>query len=510
MNYTSRRNVNKGVSKTFKDYMIPIVIVFVISIVVLNYVFSSPDSASNPQAKTSPVEITLTGAESESYVIATDGSKNKIDTKTTIWKWEKIQVANGVAQLKLAEGVGQMMLKRLGELKYNDDGGYTLFSSDLWVNAEKPLNIEMRYAKVTSTSTAVFSLSQNDVASNIYVVSGSVDISNTAGNTTTLQKGEKLVIMRTNANDKEFNLGLAKEQIDDYIKNDEWFTLNNGASYLAQMSLDASGSTLSGSTLSWVTLSGTSLDLSQTSLAGDTTVTGLTYITFDNLSDEMQVSSDVMNVEGKILVDNVYKIELNGLDATIDTQTKTFKVKNFKIPAKTNDLVYRVYDDSGKVLYKGVLTVYNPSGTDETSASSTQTSGAAKVENYPLANSPVYKILSPKQNPLTTSDDLVRLEGTVPAKTIEKIVVNGFKLTKFPAYGSYWSYFANTQYGNLKEWVNLYKIEYYGEGGKVVYENTITIIKKPSETASISTASTSTASGNTSQATLTGEIISGQ
>ena len=102
----------------------------------------------------------------------------------------------------------------------------------------------------------------------------------------------------------------------------------------------------------------------------------------------------------------------------------------------------------------------------------------AQVENYPITSSPLYQILTPKQNPLTTSDDIVRIEGTVPAGSVEKIIVNDFELKKFPKFGSYWSYFANSDFGNLKEWVNIYKIQYFGSEWKLIYENNFTIIKE--------------------------------
>jgi len=43
------------------------------------------------------------------------------------------------------------------------------------------------------------------------------------------------------------------------------------------------------------------------------------------------------------------------------------------------------------------------------------------------------------------------IEGLVPAGKVTKIDVNDFTLTKFPRFGTYWKYYANTEYGNLKE-----------------------------------------------------------
>jgi len=56
-------------------------------------------------------------------------------------------------------------------LRFNEDKSFTLYSSDLWASVEKDINIEMRYAKIQAGKGSVFSLSQNEVASTIYVVS---------------------------------------------------------------------------------------------------------------------------------------------------------------------------------------------------------------------------------------------------------------------------------------------------------------------------------------------------
>ena len=77
---------------------------------------------------------------------------------------------------------------------------------------------------------------------------------------------------------------------------------------------------------------------------------------------------------------------------------------------------------------------------------------------------------------------------------MKSIVINWFQLQKFPAYWSYWSYFANKDFGNLKDWVNIYKIEYYGAENKLLYENNFTIIKEvdPTTTQTWTTTETQT------------------
>lgn len=56
---------------------------------------------------------------------------------------------------------------------------------------------------------------------------------------------------------------------------------------------------------------------------------------------------------------------------------------------------------------------------------------------------------------------------------MKKIVINDFQLQKFIANSTYWQYFANSEFGNLKPGVNIYKIQFYWEWDSIVYETTL-------------------------------------
>lgn len=499
MTLNNRRGTSK-VTKNLKDYIVPIVIVLIIVVLILNYIFSDSSSSSAKPQDPTAITVDLDNVDTEAYIIYTWWNKTKLDSQTKMYKWEKVQVAKWQLNISFSNS-WSMVLNRLWELRYNEDGTYTLYSSDLWVNSKWDSNIEMRYAKIKTPQQAVFSLSQNEVASTIYVVSWSVDIETLVWNTTTLQKWEKISIMKTNSNDKNFDMSLAKEKIDDYTKNDDWFIKNNWASYLTQENSSMTWITSTWSFSSWTTNSWTSIEQPTWLPVSNTNM----YVSFSNIYDEIQVSSSNVDVVWNILADWVYKIELNSYQATINQETKTFIVKNVSFPNLTNDLVYRVYDEYGKMLYKWVITVYNPTWSNQTWASSTTQNTTtweannwyAKVENYPITSSTSYKIVSPTQNPYTTQDELVKIEWTVPAKTVEKIVINGFKLQKFSSYSSYWQYFANSSFGNLKDWVNIYKIQYYWADQKMLYENNFTIIKQPKETQETTTSTWETQSWTT-------------
>jgi hypothetical protein len=52
------------------------------------------------------------------------------------------------------------------------------------------------------------------------------------------------------------------------------------------------------------------------------------------------------------LDDIVYKVEIDGKTATVDSQNKTFSLKGLKLNSRINNIVYRVFDESNKLLSK--------------------------------------------------------------------------------------------------------------------------------------------------------------
>jgi hypothetical protein len=67
-----------------------------------------------------------------------------------------------------------------------EDGSFALFSSNMWISSKDPVQIDMRYASVRSTGTSLLTLSQNEVGSTIYVLSGTAEVSNLANQSTLL------------------------------------------------------------------------------------------------------------------------------------------------------------------------------------------------------------------------------------------------------------------------------------------------------------------------------------
>lgn len=460
------RRWSSRIQKSLKDYLAPIVIIAVFSLLLLNYLFSSPSEVKSPIWDNSFLTANLVDDASKAQIIYTKWDPADFLTwENKVYKTEKIKVSSWNVSIKLPNDWWLMTLDKLWDLRYIDTNSFILFSSNLWVQAKSKLSIDLKYLKVSSSSEAVYSLSQNDVASSIYVLDWVVEVKALNDTSTVLQKWEKMIVLRDFWNWK-LDVSTLKQPIDDYIKNEDWFVKNNWAFFLEKTS--ASSLTWS---LSWtwnLTSSGTS-NLWFLSNSSD-------YIQFSNLYDEAQITTSTIDVEWQINSTDVAKILINNSEATIDNATQKFVYKNLKLNNKSNDVVYKIYDINNNLLKKWIVTVYFADWKEEVSWT------LAKVDNYPISNSPLYQIISPKQNPYSTSEKVIRVEGTVPAWTVSSIVVNDFKLTKFPQFWTYWSYFANEEYGNLKDWVNLYKIQYLDAQWNLIHENTLTIIKQTDST----------------------------
>ena len=168
--------------------------------------------------------------------------------------------------------------------------------------------------------------------------------------------------------------------------------------------------------------------------------------------------------------------------AQIDYATNAFSFEEIELTEKQNDLIYRVYSASGDLMHKGVLTVYlsqAPSGASVTN------DDLASVESYPGPRTG-YRVVSPDPELYITSENVVRIDGVVPAGEVDHIIINDFQLSKFVPGGSTWYYFANAQFGNLKDGTNLYEIKYYDDEDQQIHKQLFIIkrVDKVEQTAS--------------------------
>lgn len=448
MSRYNRRNV---VSKTFKDYLVPFIGVLLIVILIISFI--GWDKETNPTSDNLEnkiwMNVSINSDTSEAYIEYIWWDKKDITWEDTkLYKWEKIIVQKWDVDLKL-EWVWEMRLNNRWELKHNEDASFSLFSSKLWVKSDSKMKINFRYWSIDLKDWSVASITQNEAASTVYLLDWLAEVRNVGWKSTMLWKWQKIEISNKDSSNADIDLSLLKTAIDDYFKTTDWFVKNNWSFYLEKKA-----------TWTWVTRE----DEKEWSRI-------TSYITLDELNDEAQVATSKINIKWKLYNEDIASIIVNWEDAVLNLENKTFEVKEFTLKNKTNDLVFKIYNSSKEILSKKVYTIYYSWWEEKA------TTWIFKVENFSL-DSTKFQFIFPKTNPYTTFADLVSIEGKVPPWIVESISVNDYKLQKFPRNWSYWKYHANKDFWNLKEWLNIYKIVYYGKWWSVLHTNAYTIIKK--------------------------------
>lgn len=407
------------------------------------------------------LNVTLNWSNSEGEIIYPWGYKKKIDWEISLYKWEKIIIKEWNIDLSLP-WLWNLKLNKLWELEYLENWDFYLLSSDLWINSTSDINLEMRFAKTNIRSNSHVSFSQNEMWSTIYLISWFVEVSNLVWKSTVLMPWQKITISRLNASKNDIDLSINKEDIDDFFKQSDWFIINNWPNYLT------SNNNLEENTWTWNTNN------------NDNISSNWWLLTFSNLYDESNVSSNNINISWNFNNKEITKITLNWKDANINNETKTFKFENISVPNLENDLVFKIYDDSNDILDKFVYTVFYSSWQNPWTNSNT--SWWFNVQTFDVDWS-LFTFTEPtKGDTYTTYNDFVTIRWNVLAEWISKVTVNDYTLKSFN--GNTWRYHASYTNNNIKVWTNLYEIKYFNEWWKLVYTNYFTIILKTQETGS--------------------------
>ncbi len=457
--YNSRRN---NVKKTIKDYLIPIVGIFIL-IIILYSVFSwwddnSTTTKTSNEITNSKVVVKLDDAESEAYIMSEKEDKKLISWTANLEPTQKLVVKEWTTSIEY-NGVGTFKLNKMWELELDKNSWFKLISSDLWIDAKKWFTIDTIYTKVKISAWSIVSLNQNEALSTIYVISWSAEVSNLAWKKTLLWNLQKLTISNQDASNKDADLALSKDNIDEFFKNSVWYVKNNWDSFL-------SGSLLSSSWSTWSTISTWTLSTS--------------LLELDDLRDEIVVSTSKVALSWKYYNDFVSSITLDWVKARLNTELKTFSFGTVTLTKKENDLVFKLYDTDGNIISKVVYTIYYNWTIIQEEAPSTVTNDlpdtSSKLKNYQVDGSK-FIFTAPGTSPYTTTESLVTIRWQVPAWIVTKITVNWFQLGSFN--WTTWRYHANSDSDNFKDWTNVYEVKYYGDWWKLIYTNSYVIIKKP-------------------------------
>lgn len=455
---SNRQYRRNQVSRTLKDYLVPIIWWVLIIIIIYSFFSWGSDTSLpvDPETNTG-YQLQFSSIDTEAFIEYTWGNNEQVENGSDIFKWEKLIVKEWNVTFSMADAT-QVNVDKIGEVKINEDGTLSFFSSNMWIDNNNSLEIQMRYANVNASPDSTISLAQNEVGSTIYVISGTAEVKNLAWNSTLVGKWQKISILSSETSKEDIDISATKSDFDNFFLGSDWFLQNNGPAILA----------ISQSTGTGVTSTG--------GLTNTGTVTSSTskLLRIMNFKDEDSVTTESINIDGTYQNPNISRIVANGIVATIDTEEKTFRVNDVPTNERENDIIIKIYDDDNSILWKELYTVYWNASTATTPTGGNQP--LFKVENYSL-DATEFQFISPKPNPYTTAEGVVMIEWRVPAGIVQKITVNGYTLQKFPQYGTYWTYFANEEFGNLKSGLNIYEVKYIGQDGSTLHSNAYTIVK---------------------------------
>ena len=433
--------------KNIKDYAVPLIAGFLL--LILLYAFFSEWDTNTPQEtivneNQVGLDVTLNGGDTQGSIIYSWEYKKPIDANATLYKWERVAITQWDASITFPS-VADFRLNKLGEILYNEDGSISLSSWELWVNTISNLDVQMKYASIDLQSNSHVSLSQNEVGSTIYLLSGLVEVSNLSGQSTILSPWQKVTISSLDSRSEDVDMDVLREDIDDYFTTTSWFIKNNGSLYLGSLEEEKENTPK----LLW---------------------SASKYIDFDNIIDESQISDSTMDITWEYDVNTVGKIELNGVAAELNSTSGRFLFAGVSLASTTNDLIFKIYDTNEDIVSKIVYTLYYSWGT------STNSLGAFSVTNYDVDASQ-YKFTQPSVNGIfSTFGDFVTIRWSVSDENVASVAVNGYTLQSFN--GSTWRYHASIQNDNLQTGTNVYEVKYFDSAGMLIYTNDYTIVKK--------------------------------
>lgn len=207
-------------------------------------------------------------------------------------------------------------------------------------SASGDLNIKLKNFSVTPNSDSVLILSQNTIASNIYVLKGSalVEDYSKKSTSTSVGVGQQLTIMKNDLSGNTLQFGTKIEPLSDYIKTTDLFIRHNGEALLSSIASSESGSGSMGTGMS-----GSGSANVKNPKAG---------LIITSPEDESSVETSEVDIEGKILSADITKVTINDKEALIDKEQKSFSFKGFPLASATNNVVYKAYDSEGGIVAK--------------------------------------------------------------------------------------------------------------------------------------------------------------
>ena len=402
---------------------------------------------------------------SEVYIKPASGQSTQVSWVENLYTTDSsLSVANGFAQVSstLLDGY----LDKSSEMAYmehtSDGEKLDLVRGRIWIESHGNTTLQMKNLDATIKNGDIVMAEQpNQIFSTLYVLKGNITLI-AWGNSYTLSAGKKIMISKSDLANAGTTLDALTWPIDDSIRQNPLFILRNGGTLLWSL----------GHTSWWTgTLSNPSLALNGSISSGSLLINSPTtkYIEVTLPLDQTIINTPTVDISGRLLSKDIKRVTLNDLDAVLSPVNESFSFKWFPVNGNILNIVYKAYSRDTALLERGVITIYpknRQAGTDKLTPT-----------NFPV-NDKAYTIFSPSENPYITTDSAITVKWTVPKNTVQYVMVNHFRLKKFVPYSSSWYYYANTDSDTLKEWINLYEINFYGANDELIYKRLFTIVKE--------------------------------
>ena len=311
---------------------------------------------------------------------------------------------------------------------------------------------EAKNLSVTTDAGNVAMIEQNNqIYSSVYSIVWDTRIRTSVGEYV-LKAGNRIMVSASDLANPGLQLASLVWGIDEGIMSNPLFIRNDGKQLLSNLS---------------VLISNTGSSLANVESTGSATQS----ISILEPLDGSLATKTTIVVRGSINSPAIVRVTLNDQETVVSPVNHTFTFAEFPLTSEINNIVYKAYTADGTQVAKWVVTVLG-------SKQALDQSVTRLLTNASPISSKDFRIISPASNPYVMTDSAIKVQWTVTKDAVSYILVNGYRLQKYIPGSTTWYYYANMASSTLKEGINLYTIDFYGNKDDILYTQLFTIIKE--------------------------------